>query len=90
MSEHLSNSYLTSAEFERSQKALERRLDAGFSGIETRLYRIENGTTAAAERLAVLEAAKKQTAKKQASWITGAVVLMTVIAEVVRKLVLGD
>jgi hypothetical protein len=86
MSEHLSNSYLTSAEFERSQKALERRLDAGFSGIETRLYRIENGTTAAAERLAVLEASKKQTAKKQASWIGAAVVLMTAVAETLRHL----
>jgi len=84
------NGYLSTAEFSRSMEAIERQMNAGFDRIETRLHRIEEGTTRDAERLAVLEVEKKATAKKQVTWTAALVSGATVIAEILRRAVLGS
>ena len=83
------NGYLSTAEFSRSMEAIERQMNAGFTRVETRLHRIEEGTTRDAERLAVLEVAKKSAAKKQVSWTAAMVGVITVIAEVARRVFVG-
>jgi len=84
------NGYLSTAEFSRAMQALERQMNTGFTRIETRLHRIEEGTTRDAERLAVLEVAKKAAAKKQVTWTAALVSGITVIAEIIRRTLLGS
>jgi len=84
------NGYLSTAEFSRAIQALERQMNTGFTRIETRLHRIEEGTTRDAERLAVLEVAKKTAAKKQVTWTAAVVSGITVIAEILRRTLIGS
>lgn len=77
------NGYLTPAEFERSMKALERHISAGFERTDSRLESIEASLIPLAERVAVLESAKPAETKRT---MAGAGAIATAVALVLESL----